>query len=542
MLTYAEHRLARTAGLLGVVLLLSAIGIPVAVLLVHGVQGGQSLGAVWDGYLFRIARFTLLQATLSTLLSVVLAIPLARSLARHPEFFGRIWLIRLFALPLGLPPLVAALGILEIWGRQGVINNALAMLGLGEPLSIYGLSGILIAHVFFNLPLATRLILMGLERLPVEYWKNVAILGMGSPSIFRLIEWPAMARLAGGAAGLIFILCMTSFTLVLILGGGPAATTLEVAIYQALRFDFDPPRAVLLALVQLGLTSLMLLLLRVLKSPVGEPPLMTITSARPDVARGLASLADGLLIIAASLFVATPPMAILIAGLGSDLPRILADPLLWRAILTSFAIAASAALIATALALALVRARHSAATGPASPPVHLLAGTAGMAGFLVLLAPPVVLGAGWFVLFSGAASALFLPLAIITAINAMMALPFVMRVIEPAHATAMSRNGLLAFSLGVTGINRLIRIDLPALAGPLLTALAFAMALSLGDLGAVALFGGDRVVTLPWLLLQKMGSYRTNDAAGIALILATMCMGLMVLSDRIARSRSILSP
>ena len=46
-----------------------------------------------------------------------------------------------------------------------------------------------------------------------------------------------------GVAGLIFMLCMTSFTIVLTLGGGPAATTLEVAIYQSLRFDFDPARS-----------------------------------------------------------------------------------------------------------------------------------------------------------------------------------------------------------------------------------------------------------------------------------------------------------
>ena len=147
------------------------------------------------------------------------------------------------------------------------------------------------------------------------------------------------------------------------------------------------------------------------------------------------------------------------------------------------------------------------------------------------------MGAGWFVLLSGATQALLLPLMIIIAINAMMALPFVIRVIEPAHRTAMSRNSRLAISLGVTGLNRLRQIDLPALARPLATAMAFAMALSLGDLGAVALFGGDRIVTLPWLLLQKMGSYRTADAAGIALILAVLCMGLMALSDH-TRARS----
>jgi thiamine transport system permease protein len=105
-----------------------------------------------------------------------------------------------------------------------------------------------------------------------------------------------------------------------------------------------------------------------------------------------------------------------------------------------------------------------------------------------------------------------------------MALPFVIRVLEPAYRTHIARTGKLAVSLGVTGLHRLRWIDLPALKRPLLTAFAFAMALSLGDLGAVAIFGADGVVTLPWLLFSRMGSYRTADAAGIALLLGIICL------------------
>ena len=58
------------------------------------------------------------------------------------------------------------------------------------------------------------------------------------------------------------------------------------------------------------------------------------------------------------------------------------------------------------------------------------------------------------------------------------------------------------------------------------------MALSLGDLGVIALFGSDAVQTLPYLLLSRMSSYRTQDAAGLALLLAILCLGLMMLVDR----------
>jgi thiamine transport system permease protein len=103
----------------------------------------------------------------------------------------------------------------------------------------------------------------------------------------------------------------------------------------------------------------------------------------------------------------------------------------------------------------------------------------------------------------------------------------------------MERNGRLAVSLGLVGLNRLRQIDIPAMLPALATGFVFAVALSLGDLGAIALFGSDRIITLPWLLYQKLGSYRTADAAGLALLLGGITMGLMVLADRLGnRQRS----
>ena len=61
------------------------------------------------------------------------------------------------------------------------------------------------------------------------------------------------------------------------------------------------------------------------------------------------------------------------------------------------------------------------------------------------------------------------------------------------------------------------------------------MALSLGDLGVIALFGSDSVQTLPYLLLASMGSYRTADAAGIALLLGLVCLGLTLVADHLGK-------
>ena len=119
----------------------------------------------------------------------------------------------------------------------------------------------------------------------------------------------------------------------------------------------------------------------------------------------------------------------------------------------------------------------------------------------------------------------------VVAVNAVMAMPFAIRAIRPAYDAAGERNDRLCMQLGIAGWTRLRLIDWPELRKPLLTGFAFAMALSLGDLGVIALFGSDAVQTLPYLLMQRMGSYRTADAAGLALILAVLCFLLMMVAE-----------
>ncbi|MEW9524584.1 thiamine/thiamine pyrophosphate ABC transporter permease ThiP [Agrobacterium radiobacter] len=488
-------------------------------------DAGASAAGVMDAYTLRILRFTLYQATLSTLLSIVLGLPVALALSRRREFPGKIWIIRLMAVPMGLPVIVGAFGIITIWGRQGVLNTALVFAGADEPFSIYGLSGILIAHVFFNLPLSVRLMLAGLERIPGEYWRMAASLGMGPVSVFRFIEWPAVARLVPGIAGLIFMLCATSFTLVLLLGGGPAATTLEVAIYQALRFDFDPQRAIALSVLQIALTAILLGLLAFLPSPEAEIPSLGRSLRRFDGKSIGARLWDGAAIVFAILLIGLPLVAIAVSGLSADLPRLLSAPIFLRAAATSLAIAALSAALVVLYCMAIIGARQAVGSRrQVGQLLRLLSAMLGAGSSLALLVPPVVLGSGWFLLLRVFGDVSFYAPVLVALINMLMALPLAIRVLEPAFTSHFLRTGRLSASLGLQGLTRLRFADLPVLWRPLAMAFSFAMALSLGDLGAVALFGSENFVTLPWLVYSNMGSYRTNDAAGYAFLLGIVCL------------------
>lgn len=523
------------AGVLALAAIAAIIGGAMAGLAAAGFGDLSGALGAFDSYLVRVARFTLWQALLSTVLSVLPALFVARALARHPSFPGRAFILQLFAVPLALPAIVAALGVLALYGRAGYFSEFLAAFSGDTWPGIYGLSGILVAHVFFNLPLASRLFLEALESVPADQWRLAAQLGMRAPASFRFIEWPAMRAALPGIAGLVFMLCATSFTIVLTLGGGPRATTLEVAIYQALRFDFDPARAVTLTLVQVVLTgAIVLALARLGAAMTGDASLPVAPHRRIWRTRG-ESLFNLAVIAAALLFVAGPMAAILAAGLKAELVRLAGEAAFRRALATSLVLSSLAALLCLALSLALVGARRTLEMRRHGAPASWLERMTDTGAGMVLVVPPLVIGAGWFILLRHVGNVFaFAPVLVVT-VNAVMAMPFAVRAIRPAYDAASARHEKLCLSLGISGWNRLRIVDWPALRRPAAIALAFAMALSLGDLGVIALFGSDQVQTLPYLLLQRMSSYRTADAAGVALLLGLLCLALMMLADRLGR-------
>jgi thiamine transport system permease protein len=247
---------------------------------------------------------------------------------------------------------------------------------------------------------------------------------------------------------------------------------------------------------------------------------------------------DAVLILLALLFVAGPMAATVAAGLDADLTRLAGEDAVRRATLTSIVLALLSALLSAALSLALVTMRRALAlrrkNGAKKSLLEHAADTG--AGF-VLVVPPIVIGAGWFLVLRHVGAVFVVAPVMVATVNAVMAIPFAIRAVRPAYDAASERHEKLCAELGISGWTRFRLIDWPSLRRPLATAFAFAMALSLGDLGVIALFGSDTVQTLPYLLLARMGSYRTADAAGLALILGLVCLALVLLADRLARER-----
>src|SRR5919109_1618107 len=253
-------------------------------------------------------------------------------------------LLMLFA-QAGEAQIGALFGIIAIYGQNGWLARALVVAGADTKPDIYGLGGVVLAHVFFNLTLAVRLLLPGWHSIPVESWRLAAQLGMSGWSIFRLIEWPMLRRYLPHAAATIFMLCVGSFAIVLALGGGPSAATFEVAVFEPIRFEFDPPKAAVLAL---GGLALNLVCLGLAQGTIGDAVIGTGWRTREQDwgRRALpARLVDGALIGAATLLLASPVAATITDGFSGLSQSSLDWGLVARATLTSIGLAVPAALL-----------------------------------------------------------------------------------------------------------------------------------------------------------------------------------------------------
>ncbi len=482
-----------------------------------------------DAPLARVVLFTIWQATLSTLLAVVPGILVARALARR-RFPGRTLVLRLFGLPLVVPVIVAVFGIVAVYGKAGWLNAALGWAGLGAIAPIYGLTGILIAHVFFNLPLAVRLLQDAWAAIPPESWRLASQLGLSSAQAFRFVEWPSLRQVLPGVATIVFFLCFTSFGVVLTLGGGPRSTIIEVAIYQALRLDFDVPRAVALALVQLALCAVIggfaLATRRTMATAAGS----LLPGARPDTQALGGKIVDGAVILVAVAGVALPLAATVARATAGSL----ASDGLWRAALQSATIGLAAGALAVTLGFALALGIRELRVRRRRP---LLAGIVELLGSVTLVVSPLVLGAGLFVLALPVVGRPEVALGLVIVVDALLTVPYAVRLLVPPMARQAHTHDRLCASLGIAGLDRFRLIDWPTLRRPAGLACALAAALAAGDLGAIALFGTEEVETLALRLYRQIAGYRLDDAAVTAAVLVGLAAALFVVVERVVGGR-----
>jgi len=177
---------------LPIILLSIFLVYPVVSVIVQGLmsESGTSFFDTLSAYSTQFTiSFTFIQASLSTVLALLVGLPGAMLLARL-RFRGKSLIRALIIVPFVLPPIVVVVGFLQMFGSYGVIDSALMLLTQSSTSILNladGLVGIILAHTFYNAPLVMLLVSASMERLNPEIEESAEILA-GDPEIDLAID------------------------------------------------------------------------------------------------------------------------------------------------------------------------------------------------------------------------------------------------------------------------------------------------------------------------------------------------------------------
>ena len=512
----------------------------------------------WEGFaLEQVTQplgFTLLQATLSTLLTLALGLPSAY-LFSHYDFPGRKFLRQLTSLPFILPTVVVAASFNTLLGPRGWLNLGLMELfSLSEPpiQMLNSLAVIVLAHVFYNTSIVIRIVGSAWSRLDQRQVQAAKMLGASPWRAFKEVTVPLLFPSIIGATLLVFLFDFTSFGVVLMLGG-PQYATLEVEIYTQAMYLLNLPLAGLLSVVQLVFTLLITLLQNKLSTPrYGRSALSSEKSnLKKPSTRGEKAFVT-ILVIVLVILIVTPILSLTLrsfvtleAARGErgevdtgftlryyqELFENRSGSLFYvppiMAIRNSLIYAGLTVLIATGLGLLTAYAlNQSSRLNRWLEPLFTLP----------LGASAVTLGLGFLVVFNkppwtNVDFPLLIPIA-----HSLVALPMVIRTLLPALRGIPNTLRQAASMLGAGPLQRLKEVDLPIMLRPLLVSMVFAFTISLGEFGASSFLSTAQNPTIPVAIYRYMsqpGALNYGQALAMSTLLMAVCAAGSLLIEKI---------
>ncbi len=485
--------------------------------------------------------FTFWQAAVSTLLTLIAALPAAYVFARY-AFPGKTLIRALTTIPFVLPTVVVASAFTALLGPRGWINDLLkSLLGVDyAPIEVLNTIWIiLLAHVFYNFTIVLRIVGGFWANLDPQAEAAARVLGAGRGRAFREVTLPLLRPAILAASLLVFVFDFTSFGVILILGG-PQFNTLEVAIYRSTQITFDLPLATALALVQLACTFTMMSIYTRLQARASVPLDLRpqrITQKQPSTRREQAfvvAIVGSMLVLLLSPLVALMTKSLFgESGVTLDYyinlaanPRgsvLFVPPL--AAIGNSLLFAVGTMMIALTVGVVAAYAvgawRHLPQSGRGlshifEPILMLPLGTSA-----------VTLGFGFLIGLPGLRqSPILLPLA-----HSLVAFPFVVRAITPALRSIRAHLREAAAVMGASPLRVWREVDVPIVGRALLVGGAFAFSVSMGEFGATAIVTRADTPTLPYAIfryLSQPGSLNYGQAMAMStLLMLVVSIGLI---------------
>ena len=488
--------------------------------------------------------FTFFQAGLSTILTSLIGIPAAYLFARF-RFRGKSVFRLLTTLPFIMPTVVVAAGFNALLGPKGWLNLILeSVFNLSQPpvQILNTLGAILLAHVFYNTTLMIRILGGAWSQLDPKLEHAARSLGASPVRVWFEITFPLLRPALFSALLLVFMFDFTSFAVILLLGG-PAYSTLEVEIYVQALHMLNLPVAGILSAIQLFCT----LGLTVLYSWLNQRRVLPLTPRDPkENEKPVKTLKEkgflgGMLGILFVLLVLPLASLVLRSFLKLDAARgerglvqsgftltyykelfinrrqslFYVPP--FDAFLNSLWIGLVTVLIALVLGFLAAKAISNSSKWlrwfdvMIMLPLGTSAVTLGLGFLLTFNKPP----------FDVKSFPLLIPIA-----HSLVALPFVVRILQPVIISIPPAIKQSAAVLGASPWRVWLQIELPILWRAFLSAGIFAFTISLGEFGATTFLSRPEMPTIPiaiYRYISQPGALNYGQALAMATILMLIC-------------------
>lgn len=514
---------------------------PVAIIIFRTltIEEGFSLKAIIDllsvKWQQRVIIFTLKQAFYSALLTIAFAMPLAWIFGKY-DFYGKKFLKSVFLIPFILPGITVALGFMLFYGNSGFLNQFLSRFNLNVRV-LYSLKAILLAHIFYNIPVAIRIIGNTLEKFNIRLEQAAKTLGANRFNLFLRLYLPCLLPSIINSFVLIFIYCFMTFGIVLVLGD-VSYTTIEVNIFVLIRQLINFRAGMALGFIQIMISVIFLSVARfvqnkqdffhsyILEEKVYKKPLFRSFNDFKNIAHILKLvyfLIFLLFVIApiASVFIFFIKSAINFDVFYQNFNLFIMDPIIastkFKVIFNSAILGLMSSLISVTLALMLSFGIHKKKW---LKNLEILA-------ILPMGISSVTFGLG-FLLFLNYISISRFVLLIFA--HSVISFPIVFKIIYEGISQLKSNVMLAAKSLGANDFYVFYKISLPLLKNNIFNALMFAFAISLGELGAVSILQRN-YVTIPLAIYRYISARNFISATGMSLILIITATLIFYISE-----------
>jgi molybdate transport system permease protein len=177
------------------ILFAAFLALPIGTLLGRAILDGSLVAVAGSSAVLAALGLSLATTAVSLVLTVSVGLPLAFVLARR-TFRGK-WLVEAIVdLPIVLPPAVAGLALLLVFGRRGVLAGPLELAGIDIAFTT---AAVILAQTFVSAPFFVRAARTGIAGVDRDLEDAARADGASELQVFRLVTLPlAAASLAAG--------------------------------------------------------------------------------------------------------------------------------------------------------------------------------------------------------------------------------------------------------------------------------------------------------------------------------------------------------